>query len=57
MHMEKVVAMISSIGKAEIINEKFMPYDLYLEKEENDMDIENRERLFLLKISIYMIIL
>lgn len=57
MHMEKVVVMISSIGKAEIINEKFMPYDLYLEKEENDMDIENRERLFLLKISIYMIIL
>ena len=40
MHMEKVVAMISSIGKAEIINEKFMPYDLYLEKEENDMDID-----------------
>lgn len=40
MHMEKVVAIISSVGKAEIVNEKFMPYDLYLEKAENDMDID-----------------
>ena len=42
MHMEKVVAIISSIGNAEIVNERFMPYDLYLEKAENDMDIDTR---------------
>ena len=40
MHMEKIVAIISSIGKVEILDERFMPYDLYLEKEENDMDID-----------------
>lgn len=39
MHMEKKVANISSIGKAEIFDEVFMPYDLCLEKEE-DNDIE-----------------
>ena len=40
MHMERVVASISSAGKAEIIDEKFMPYDLYLDEEdENDIDI------------------
>lgn len=39
MHMEKIVARISTIGKVEILNEKFMPYDLYLEnEEENDID-------------------
>ena len=41
MHMEKVVVMISSIGKAEIINEKFMPYDLYLDEVAED-DIDGR---------------
>lgn len=40
MHMEKVVARISSNGKVEIVQEKFMPYDLYLEEDdENDIDI------------------
>lgn len=40
MHMERVVASISSSGKAEIMDEKFMPYDLYLDEEdENDIDI------------------
>lgn len=39
MHMDKAVASISHIGKAEILNERFMPYDLYLEREEPD-DIE-----------------
>lgn len=34
MHIEKTVARISSIGNAEIIDEKFMPYDLYLEQED-----------------------
>jgi hypothetical protein len=40
MHMEKVVARISTTGKVEILNKKFMPYDLYLEKEEHEMDID-----------------
>lgn len=40
MHMDKIVAKISSNGKAEVLEEKFMPYDLYLEEEdENDIDI------------------
>ena len=40
MHMEKVVARILSNGKATIIQEQFMPYDLYLEEDnENDIDI------------------
>ena len=40
MHTEEIVARISSIGKVEIINETFMPYDLYLEEDEdNDIDI------------------
>lgn len=39
MHMEKTVAVLSSVGRAEIVNERFMPYDLYLEEtEENDID-------------------
>lgn len=40
MHMDKIVAKISSNGRAKIFEEKFMPYDLYLEEEdENDIDI------------------
>lgn len=39
MHMEKLVASISTIGRVVIFNECFMPYDLYLEQEEeNDID-------------------
>lgn len=39
MHMEKIVASISTIGRVSICNETFMPYDLYLEEEEeNDID-------------------
>ncbi|MBQ9119213.1 MAG: hypothetical protein IJY09_04030 [Lachnospiraceae bacterium] len=39
MHMEKVVAVISTNGRAEIYTPDFMPYDLYLEtEEENDID-------------------
>lgn len=37
MHMEKIVAVIDSGGRAQIVLEDFMPYDLYLE-EENDID-------------------
>ncbi len=40
MHMEKVVARVSSNGKAEILEEDFMPYDLYLDEEDdNDIDV------------------
>lgn len=41
MHMDKTVAGISSTGKAEILGERFMPYDLYLEEAEDD-DIDTR---------------
>ena len=39
MHMEKKVASVSTNGKSEIYLEEFMPYDLYLEKEDTDIDI------------------
>lgn len=40
MHMEKIVAKISANGKAEILAEQFMPYDLYFdENDENDIDV------------------
>lgn len=40
MHMEKVIAEISTNGKAKIYKTNFMPYDLYLEEDdENDIDI------------------
>ena len=42
MHMEKPVAEISDTGKAQIIEEQFMPYDLYLEGKEADADIDAR---------------
>lgn len=38
MHMDKIVASISTIGQARIITEKFMPYDMYLE-EGSDFDV------------------
>ena len=40
MHMERVVAQFSLNGKSRICDAKFMPYDLYLEEEdEDDIDI------------------
>lgn len=40
MHKEKVVARISTNGKCEILDERFMPYDMYLDTDdENDIDI------------------
>lgn len=40
MHMEKLVAQISTVGRATVFDERFMPYDLYLDEEdENDIDI------------------
>lgn len=38
MHMEKIVADVSTVGRVNIYNELFMPYDLYLEKDDNDID-------------------
>lgn len=39
MHMERAVASISALGKAQVVDERFMPYDLYLEEtEDNDID-------------------
>ncbi len=35
MHMEKVVATISTIGRVALINDKFMPYDLYFDNEDD----------------------
>lgn len=37
MHMDKIVATVSALGQAKILNEQFMPYDMYLE-ESNDFD-------------------
>ena len=43
MHMEETVAEISDTGKARIISEQFMPYDLYLDEEEAESyDIDLR---------------
>lgn len=40
MHMEKCVAQILSNGKVTIHDEKFLPYDLYLdENEDDDIDV------------------
>lgn len=37
MHIDKTVAVVDSGGRAQIVLEEFLPYDLYLE-EENDID-------------------
>lgn len=40
MHMEKVVAEVATNGKVKLFDRFFMPYDLYLEEDdENDIDI------------------
>lgn len=39
MHIDKTVAIIDSAGLAQIISEQFLPYDLYLEE---DDDIDSR---------------
>lgn len=40
MHLEKIIAIISATGRVEILDEQFMPYDLYLESEDdNDIDV------------------
>lgn len=40
MHVEKCVAQISTSGRVEIYDKKFLPYDLYLdENDEGDIDV------------------
>lgn len=46
MHMEKVVASISSLGQAQILDERFMPYDLYLEESDDFDDLLNNLAVF-----------
>lgn len=43
MHMDRLVASVSSSGAAKIFNRKFMPYDLYLEEEGAEVDIVYRK--------------
>lgn len=38
MHKDKVVATVSTLGQTKILNEQFMPYDIYLEGS-NDFDV------------------
>lgn len=38
MHIDRVVAVITSGGQARIIAEQFLPYDLYLEEDDDDID-------------------
>lgn len=42
MHKGKTVAEISDLGDARVIDEQFMPYDLYLERTGTDFDIDTR---------------
>ena len=37
MHMDRIVAAVSTLGQVKILDERFMPYDMYLE-ESNDFD-------------------
>lgn len=38
MHMDRTVAAVSAQGQVKLLNEQFMPYDIYLE-ESNDFDV------------------
>lgn len=38
LHMDRTVAAISTLGQVKILDEQFMPYDIYLE-ESNDFDV------------------
>ena len=43
MHMERTAARISRTGQAWILEETFLPYDLYLEEEGSDWDVDVRQ--------------
>lgn len=38
MHMDRTVAAVSTLGQVKLLDEQFMPYDIYLE-ESNDFDV------------------
>ncbi len=38
LHMDRTVATVSTLGQVKILDEQFMPYDVYLE-ESNDFDV------------------
>lgn len=42
MHMEKCAARISDRGEAEILAEQFLPYDLWLEEDEGQPELDSR---------------
>lgn len=41
MHMEQVVATVSTLGQTKIFNEQFLPYDIYLEESNEFEDLIN----------------
>lgn len=41
MHMDKVVATVSTLGQTKIFNEQFLPYDMYLEESSDFDDLVN----------------
>ena len=47
MHMERIVASISTSGTVQIFQEQFMPYDFFLEEVE-DIDIDTKTLLVLI---------
>lgn len=47
MHIDKVVASVDTSGRAKILNEQFLPYDIYLEEEEDiDTRINNLDNFY-----------
>ena len=43
MHMERVAATITDTGVAKVLHEQFLPFDLYLEEDDDfDTRINNR---------------
>ena len=39
MHMDCIVAQVATNGRAAVLDERFMPYDLYLENDCGDIDM------------------
>ena len=39
MHMERIVAQIATNCRAAVLDQQFMPYDLYLENDCGDIDM------------------
>ena len=43
MHMEQVVATVSTLGKVQIMKEQFLPYDIYLKENDEFDEIRHRQ--------------